>query len=102
MMLNSENSPEKTGQTAAMQPEIIEDKKTGLRNRLMRGNSEHQTYDNDQIRADFHLLYQQMNGMPLKEMDKVIYPVCGLCRDHERSGFIAGIKIGIRLAEEIG
>lgn len=40
--------------------------------------------------------------MPLKEMDKVIYPVCGLCRDHERSGFIAGIKIGIRLAEEIG
>ena len=65
-------------------------------------HSEHQTYDNDQIRADFHLLYQQMNGMPLKEMDKVIYPVCGLCRDHERSGFIAGIKIGIRLAEEIG
>lgn len=65
-------------------------------------HSEHQTYDNDQIRADFHLLYRQMNGMPLKEMDKVIYPVCDLCRDHERSGFIAGIKIGIRLAEEIG
>ncbi len=64
-------------------------------------HSEHQTYDNEQIRADFHLLYQQMNGMPLKEIDKVIYPVCALCRDHERSGFIEGVKIGIRLAEDI-
>lgn len=64
--------------------------------------SEHQPYDNKQIRTDFHLLYQQMNGMPLKEVDKVIYPVCALCRDHERSGFIEGVKIGIRLAEEIG
>lgn len=64
-------------------------------------HSEHQTYDNDQIRADFHLLYQQMNGMPLKEMDKVIYPVCDLCRDHERSGFIAGVKLGFHLFCEL-
>ena len=64
-------------------------------------HSEHQTYDNDQIRTSFHLLYQQMGDMPLKEMDKIIYPVCDLCRNHERSGFIAGIKIGIRLAEEV-
>ena len=62
---------------------------------------EHQTYDNEQIRADFNALYQQMHGMPLREIDKVIYAVCDLCRDHERSGFAEGIKIGIRLAEEI-
>lgn len=42
-----------------------------------------------------------MNGMPLWEMDKVIYPVCTLCRDHERAGFVAGIKIGIRLQAEL-
>jgi hypothetical protein len=34
-------------------------------------------------------------------MDKIIYPVCKLCRDHERAGFIEGIKIGIRLAQEL-
>ena len=39
--------------------------------------------------------------MPLQEMDRIIYPVCTLCRDHERSGFIHGVQIGIRLAEEI-
>lgn len=42
-----------------------------------------------------------MNGMELRDMDKIIYPVCKLCRDHERSGFIEGIKIGIRLAHEL-
>ena len=42
-----------------------------------------------------------MNGMELREMDKIIYPVCKLCRDHERSGFIEGIRIGIRLAQEL-
>lgn len=58
-------------------------------------------YHNEQIKTDFNVLYQQMNGMPLKEVDKVIYAVCTLCRDHERAGFAEGVKIGIRLAEEI-
>ena len=70
-------------------------------NMLYEYHSEHHTYDNEQIRADFHALYEQMHGMPLREIDKVIYAVCDLCRDHERSGFAEGVKIGIRLAEEI-
>ena len=64
-------------------------------------HSENSPYDNEQIRADFNGLYQQINGMALWEMDKIIYPVCKLCRDHERSGFIEGIKVGIRLREEL-
>ena len=64
-------------------------------------HNENCPYDNEQIRADFNELYQQMNGMPLREMDKIICPVCKLCRDHERTGFIEGIKIGICLAEEL-
>ena len=64
-------------------------------------HNENSPYDNAQIKADFNELYQQMNGMALREMDKIIYPVCTLCRDHERSGFIEGIKIGIRLGEEL-
>jgi hypothetical protein len=42
-----------------------------------------------------------MNGMSLQEMDRIIYPVCQLCRDHEHAGFVEGIKIGIRLRTEL-
>ena len=63
--------------------------------------NENHPYDNEEIKADFNTLYQAMNGMPLREMDKVIYPVCKLCRDHERAGFIEGVKIGMRLYEEL-
>ena len=64
-------------------------------------HNENNPYDNEQIKVDFNELYQQMNGMPLREMDKIIYPVCKLCRDHEKAGFVEGIKIGIRLAQEL-
>lgn len=63
--------------------------------------NENHPYDNEEIKADFNELYRQMNGMPLREMDKVIYPVCKLCRDHEKAGFIEGIKIGIHLVTEM-
>ena len=64
--------------------------------------NENNPYDNEQIRADFNELYQQMNGMPLREMDRIIYPVCKLCRDHEKAGFIEGIRLGVLLAHELG
>lgn len=57
--------------------------------------------DDEQIRADFRELYAQMNGMTIKEMDTIIYPVCSLCRDHQRSGFVEGVKIGLLLAKEV-
>lgn len=57
--------------------------------------------DNEQIKADFAELYRAMNGKNLKEMDQVIYPVCRLCRDHERTGFVDGVKIGVRLRDEL-
>ena len=63
--------------------------------------NELQGFDNEQIKADFNELYRQMNGMELREMDRIIYPVCTLCRDHERSGFIHGVRVGIRLNHEL-
>ena len=64
-------------------------------------HNERNPYDNDQIKADFNALYQQMHGMPLREMDKVIYTVCTRCRDHEKAGFIEGIRLGVLLAQEV-
>lgn len=55
----------------------------------------------DQIKADFAELYQSLNELPLQEMDWIINPVCALCRDHERNGFMHGVQIGVRLANEL-
>ena len=57
--------------------------------------------DNEAIKADFEELYQLMNGKPLQEIDEIIYAVCTLCRDHERAGFIEGVKVGIGLGQEL-
>lgn len=55
----------------------------------------------ERVTSDFNNLYKAMEGKTLKEIDKVIYVVCDLCRDHERLGFDAGIKLGMRLAQEL-
>ena len=54
-----------------------------------------------QIKEDFHELYRLLNGVPLTELDKIINPVCTLCRDHEQSGFIHGVQVGVRLTQEV-
>lgn len=57
--------------------------------------------DNEEIKADFEEMYQLMNGKPLQEIDEIIYAVCTLCRDHERAGFVEGVKVGIGLGQEL-
>lgn len=64
-------------------------------------HNERNPYDDDRIKADFQRLYQTMNGMTLREMDQILDPVCTLCRDHERAGFLAGVRIGFALAGEL-
>ena len=57
--------------------------------------------DNATIKADFEELYRIMTGKPLLEIDEIIYAVCTLCRDHEKAGFIEGVKVGIGLGQEL-
>ena len=68
---------------------------------LYEAYSECNRLDDTQIKDDFNELYRLMNGMELRDMDRIIYPVCRLCRDHERSGFIEGIRIGLMLYHEL-
>lgn len=51
------------------------------------------------ILAFTHLTTEK--GMPLREMDKIIDAVCALCCNHEKAGFVEGIKIGIHLQSEL-
>ena len=68
---------------------------------LYEAYSECNQMEDAQIKAAFEELYHQMNGMELHEMDRILDPVCSLCRSHERAGFIEGIRIGIGLAHEL-
>ncbi len=68
---------------------------------LYEAHSESNAMYDDEIKADFHTLYEAMNGIPLREMDQIVYPVCTLCRSHQKSGFIEGVRIGLRLSQEI-
>ena len=70
-------------------------------NLLYEAYSEMDPMEGNQIRAGFHELYQLMNGVPLEKMDEIINPVCFLCREHERSGFVHGVQIGMLLAQEL-
>ena len=54
--------------------------------------------DTDAVKAAFEDLYQRMHGMPLREMDRIVDVVCVLCTEHERNGFIEGVKVGVQLA----
>ena len=69
---------------------------------LYEAYSDNNRMDNAQIKADFKELYRRLEGMELREMDQIIDPVYILCRDHERAGFVDGIKIGIMLEHELG
>ena len=68
---------------------------------LYEAYSECNRLDDAQIKADFNELYRLMNGMELRDMDRIVYPVCKLCRDHEKVGFMEGVKLGVRLKEEL-
>ena len=68
---------------------------------LFEAYNESSGFDNAVIKADFEELYRLMNGKLLKEIDEIIYAVCTLCRDHEKAGFVEGIKVGTSLTKEI-
>ena len=63
--------------------------------------SQYNRLDTPQIKSDFEILYQQLTGKSLRELDSIIDTVTTLCWHHEKSGFIEGIKLGILLATEL-
>lgn len=58
-------------------------------------------FDSQEAKELFHNIYEQLNHKPLREIDEIMDPVCALCREYERVGFTEGVKIGIRLRDEL-
>lgn len=86
---------------AANPPDYGEGNACSILEMLYYHYNEFNRMDTAEIMEDFEELYRRMNGLLIQEMDKIIDTVCALCRDHEKSGFIEGIKIGIRLESEL-
>lgn len=59
------------------------------------------TDDTDEIKQAFDDLYHSMTGKTLKEKDEVIYATCRLCSIHQQTGFVDGIRLGLKLAQEL-
>ena len=68
---------------------------------LFEAYNESSGFDNVAIKADFEEHYRLRNGKSLQEIDEIIYAICTLCRDHEKAGFIEGIKVGMNIAREL-
>ena len=69
-------------QLAVCQPDYGEGDAYSVLNMLYYHYNEFNRMDTKEIKEDFEELYQRMNGMPLREMDRIIDTVCSLCRDH--------------------
>ena len=57
--------------------------------------------DTDTVKAAFEDLYQRMHGMSLREMDRIVDAVCTLCREHEKAGFVEGVKVGLMISQKL-
>ena len=42
-----------------------------------------------------------MNVKLLKEIDEIVYAVCAICRNHEKTSIVKGIKVGVWLSDEV-
>ena len=61
------------------------------------------TYKNVESLAEKALddLYNVLSDKTRKEKDAIIDLVCDLCRLHQQSGFIAGLKLAHSLSQEL-
>ena len=57
--------------------------------------------DTDTVKAAFENLYQRMHGMTIREMDRIVDAVCTLCREHEKAGFVEGVRFWVQVEKEI-
>lgn len=57
--------------------------------------------DTKEIRENFFQLDEVLGKLTLKECDKVWDLTCALCSEHEKHGFMEGVRVGASLAVEL-
>lgn len=63
--------------------------------------NEYNGSDTDEIKQAFEDLCRVMNGKTLREKDEIVDTVCRLCSLHQQTGFADGIRLGLKLSQEL-
>lgn len=63
--------------------------------------SEYNRFESEDSKAGYNTLYESLSVLSLKSLDKIIDVVADLCHYHERDGFTEGVKLGLRLGDEL-
>lgn len=50
----------------------------------------------------FHQLYQELRAVDPERCDRIITLTCALCGEYSRTGYISGVKDGVRLMIDQG
>ena len=61
---------------------------------------EYNRLDTAEVNACFKQLDELLCALSPVEAEMVIDTACDLCRKHEKSAFLLGVQLGIRLAQE--
>jgi len=62
---------------------------------------EHYPTDTAEIKESFSELNEVLSKLTLRECDRVWDLCCRLCTQHEKEGFLAGLRIGAALTAEL-
>lgn len=63
--------------------------------------SEYNRVESTESKEGFDALYTSLSSLPLKTLDPIIDCVADLCHSHERDGFTEGLKLGVRMGDEL-
>ena len=59
------------------------------------------TLETEEIRKHFSDLNDILEKLPLRELDEVWYRVCDLCIAYQKTAFVDGVRIGVKMMEEL-
>lgn len=57
--------------------------------------------DSEEIRVEYEKLYEQINHKSIREITQIELPLHELVGQYEMRGFKEGVKVGIRLLDEL-
>ena len=62
---------------------------------------EYNDNEGEDVKAMFTKLDKVLAELPLVTVDNIMDEVCALCHCHERNGFTEGLKLGVKLGNEL-
>lgn len=82
-------------------PDFLESTDQSVLEMLYAVYAEQNDQESAECNAGFLALNQILSDLPLATIDPIFEKVCALCSCYERSGFTSGLKLGVKLGDEL-